>query len=389
MKPLPVPALERLLGGMSAEQFLAEYWQRRPLLVRDAIPGFRSPISGEELAGLALEEDIESRLVLEHGERPWELRRGPFAEDDFTTLPESHWTLLVQDVEKHLPELAALIEPFRFLPDWRIDDLMISYAAPAGSVGPHVDQYDVFLLQAHGERRWQIQYPAPREERLLPDLELRILAEFEATDEWLARPGDLLYLPPGVPHYGVAVDECMTYSIGFRAPSDTDLLDGFSLWYPEQPAAARRFADLGRAPTTVAGELAGPDRERLRQLLRERLQPSDEQLDRFLGQWLTEPKPLFTGRCRETPLSPAQLRQRLAKAPRLQRNPAARLLLIRGPQQSFLYADGEEYPLSPGVLPLAERLAETTRTELGDLALDKAAIALLTALVNADVLDCA
>lgn len=149
-------SIETLLGGLSAETFLREYWQRKPLLIRQAFPGFETPLSPDELAGLALEDEIESRIVLEHGAHPWELRRGPFTEEDFRTLPERDWTLLVQSVDQFVPEVGELLKAFRFLPSWRLDDIMISYAAPGGSVGPHYDNYDVFLLQGHGRRRWKL-----------------------------------------------------------------------------------------------------------------------------------------------------------------------------------------------------------------------------------------
>ena len=142
----------QLLGGLTAREFMRDYWQKKPLLIRQAIPDFESPIDADELAGLALEEEVESRLVIEHGERPWELRRGPFAEDEFSKLPEREWTLLVQAVDQFVPEVSELLENFRFLPSWRVDDVMISFAAPGGSVGPHFDNYDVFLLQGHGKR---------------------------------------------------------------------------------------------------------------------------------------------------------------------------------------------------------------------------------------------
>ena len=169
----------QLLGGITAREFLRDYWQKKPLLIRQAIPDFESPIDADELAGLALEEEVESRLVIEHGERPWELRRGPFAEDEFSKLPEREWTLLVQAVDQFVPEVSELLEHFRFLPSWRIDDVMISFAAPGGGVGPHFDNYDVFLLQGHGKRNWKIGQMCDSESPLLPHADLRILAGFQ------------------------------------------------------------------------------------------------------------------------------------------------------------------------------------------------------------------
>ncbi len=173
----------QILGGISAREFLRDYWQKKPLLIRQAIPSFESPVSPDELAGLSLEEEVESRMVIEHGDSPWELRRGPFGEDTYQDLPERNWTLLVQAVDQLVPEVADLIEHFRFLPNWRIDDVMISFAAPGGGVGPHYDNYDVFLLQAQGQRRWRVGQMCDSDSPLLPHADLRILADFQGTAE--------------------------------------------------------------------------------------------------------------------------------------------------------------------------------------------------------------
>ena len=177
---------EQVLGGLTLETFLRDYWQKKPLLIRQAFPQFEALVTPEELAGLACEEGIHSRMVLEHGgSKPWELRYGPFSEDDFAALPSEGWSILVSDVEKALPEIMAVVEPFRFIPDWRIDDLMMSYAPPGGSVGAHVDQYDVFLLQAHGRRRWMIEsQPRDDENAYIDGLDLRILKDFNPDQSW-------------------------------------------------------------------------------------------------------------------------------------------------------------------------------------------------------------
>ena len=240
----------QLLGGLTAREFLRDYWQKKPLLVRQAIPDFESPISPDELAGLALEEEVESRLVIEHGERPWELQRGPFIEDTFQDLPERDWTLLVQAVDQFVPEVAELLEDFKFLPKWRIDDLMISFAAPGGGVGPHFDNYDVFLLQAHGHRRWQIGQMCDADSPLLPHADLKILAQFEPTDEWVLAPGDMLYLPPRLAHCGTAEDDCMTYSVGFRAPSAAEVLTHFTDFLGQFLPDEERYSDPDIQPVS-------------------------------------------------------------------------------------------------------------------------------------------
>ena len=215
-----------ILGNISVEKFLAEYWQKKPLLIRHALPNFESPISPDELAGLSLEEEIESRLVIEEGQDgPWQALHGPFNDETFSQLPEKKWTLLIQGADLWLPEVKSLLDHFTFIPPWRLDDVMISYAPEGGSVGPHYDYYDVFLLQGLGQRRWQVGPVCHQGSPQLDGTTLRILRDFDPTEDWVLNPGDMLYLPPQVAHSGVALNDCMTYSIGFRAPSATDMLD--------------------------------------------------------------------------------------------------------------------------------------------------------------------
>ncbi|AOE85016.1 cupin domain-containing protein [Pseudomonas sp. TCU-HL1] len=279
----------QLLGGLTAREFLRDYWQKKPLLIRQAIPGFESPISPDELAGLSLEEEVESRLVLEHGERPWELRRGPFAEDTYQNLPERDWTLLVQAVDQFVPDVAELLEQFRFLPSWRIDDVMISFAAPGGGVGPHFDNYDVFLLQGHGRRNWKIGQMCDAESALLPHADLRILADFQQTDEWVLEPGDMLYLPPRLAHFGIAEDDCMTYSVGFRAPSAAEVLTHFTDFLAQFLPDEERYSDAGAAPASDPHEIQRDALDRLKTLLNEHM--SDERLLlTWFGQFMTEPR---------------------------------------------------------------------------------------------------
>lgn len=271
------------LGGLAPQQFLQQYWQKKPLLIRAAGADLSHSLSAEELAGLACEDNVESRLVLERsGQQPWEVRHGPFTEADFASLPESHWTLLVQDVDKHLPQLGApLVNAFRFIPDWRVDDLMISFAADGGSVGPHVDAYDVFLLQAHGRRRWAIGGPA--EGPWIEDIELRILSDFRPDQEWILEPGDMLYLPPGVAHHGVALGDSMTYSIGFRAPSDYDLIQAYLEWVLEHGDQHSRYSDADLQPCRQPGRLDERTLERMRARLSASLQQPRNDVHRWLG----------------------------------------------------------------------------------------------------------
>lgn len=247
-----------VLGTIPPEVFLRDYWQQAPLLIRDACPDYESPISADELAGLATDAEVESRLVIEAGSSgPWELRHGPFADEDFAALPESHWSLLVQAVDLWVPESRKLLERFNFLPAWRLDDLMVSYAPPGGSVGPHYDQYDVFLLQVSGERRWQLGGECDEMTPLVPGTDLRIVQNFEVQEDWVLKPGDMLYLPPNVAHWGVAESECLTFSIGFRSPLLTDMLGDLALELAVQSEAdaPRHYRDPPLTPAMASDEV--------------------------------------------------------------------------------------------------------------------------------------
>ncbi|MBT8100463.1 MAG: cupin domain-containing protein [Gammaproteobacteria bacterium] len=279
----------KFLGGLSPNQFLNEYWQRQPLIVRNALPGYVSPVTPDELAGLALEADVESRLVRKHGDGgSWELRHGPFDTADFKTLPERDWTLLVQAVDLWVPEVKTLLERFDFLPPWRFDDVMVSYAVPGGSVGAHFDYYDVFLLQVEGERRWQIGELPDGEVAFLPKTDLQILQHFEPTQQWTLRPGDMLYLPPLVCHLGVAQTECLTYSIGFRSPTASELLGDLAVEVLAQDHDLH-YSDPPLNSSMAAQEIAPVFVEQARQLLL-RVLDNDELLADWFARFMTAPK---------------------------------------------------------------------------------------------------
>ena len=234
------------LNNFDIDDFLANYWQKKPLLIRQALPGFDSIISPEELAGLACEEGVHSRLVIEKdAETPWQLSYGPFTEDTFTSLPLNHYSLLVSECEKWIPELQELVDCFNFIPKWRIDDLMISYAPEHSSVGPHVDEYDVFLIQAKGKRDWSIENTISENPLLIPDIDLAIMQQFNPDQQWVLEAGDILYLPPKLAHHGVAIGEgCMTYSVGFRAPAVSDIMDSFLLEASDNKLTDARYYDI-------------------------------------------------------------------------------------------------------------------------------------------------
>ena len=274
----------RTLGDRSVDEFMARFWQRKPLLVRQAIPGFTSPISASEVFELAGRDDIEARLVSVSGGR-WSLQRGPFEALPSRRKPD--WTVLVNGIDRHLDAAHDLLRRFRFLPDARLDDLMVSFATDGGGVGPHVDSYDVFLLQAQGCRRWRLAPPGDTE--LVAGAPLKILKTFQPQSEWTLEPGDMLYVPPGWGHEGTALGECMTLSVGFRAPSRREFLSAFLSAGADAPDGPDpRFSDRGLPATRHPGELPRPLGDQLRQWAMG-WRPRAADVDRFVGCFLTEP----------------------------------------------------------------------------------------------------
>lgn len=273
-----------LLGGMTPARFLKEYWHKKPLLIRQAIPNFQPLLSREELFSLARQDETESRLIT-HFDQQWQLAHGPFSK--LPPLRRKEWTLLVQGVNLHHDAADDLLQQFRFLPDARLDDLMISYASDSGGVGPHFDSYDVFLLQAHGKRRWRIS--AQTDLSLVPGMPLKILSDFQAEEEWVLEPGDMLYLPPHYAHDGIAVGECMTYSVGFRAPSYQELGEGFLQFLAEDIDLPGRYADPDLAASNDPARIDGNMLKRIATHLSTiRFEESDIAI--FLGEYLSEPK---------------------------------------------------------------------------------------------------
>ena len=277
--------------GIDESRFLAEYWQQKPLLIKSAFENFQNPIDPNELAGISCEDDANSRFIEHTGNNEWRMCAGPLDNDFFDDVTGNQWSLLVSDVEKLLPEFGSYLEPFRFLPDWRIDDLMISYAPVGGSVGAHVDQYDVFLLQADGVREWQIEN-TPRH-GVQPSISnaIALLGDFVADETWQLHPGDMLYLPPQYAHHGIAKDEpCMTWSIGFRAPSIDEMLPDISNYLLDSAQSDNRFSDASRSATDKPGLISSEDMQSLRHMLKQCLQKDDDLLDQWIGRFLTEPK---------------------------------------------------------------------------------------------------
>ncbi len=283
---LPLP----LLGGISPNTFMRRHWQRKPLLIRQAIPGFAAPLDRAALLALAEQPQVESRLVAGSAHEGWKLRQGPFARRSLPPFKQANWTLLVQGVDLHVESAHELLRRFRFVPDARLDDLMVSYATPGGGVGPHFDSYDVFLLQAQGRRRWRI--GRQKDLSLQEGSPLKILAHFEPEEEFVLEPGDMLYLPPRYAHDGVALDECLTYSIGFQAPRHGDLaaemLQRLAQDAPEE-AGNGMYRDAEQKAVSTPGEIP-PGLADFAQQALERALHDPQVLARSLGEHLTEPK---------------------------------------------------------------------------------------------------
>ncbi len=278
-----IPPL-RHLGDVPVARFLRDSWQRRPRLIRQALPDFVAPVDRERLLALALSPDAEARLI-ERDRGTWRVRQGPLSR--LPSLRRPGWTVLVQGLDLLDDGAHALLQRFRFVSDARLDDLMASYATDGGGVGPHTDSYDVFLLQAFGRRRWRIS--RQRDQRLVAGLPLRILSDFRASAEFVLEPGDLLYLPPGVAHEGTALGECITYSIGFRAPTYQELLEPLLGDFATRTQLRGRFSDPGLAATRNPAALPAPMLRQLHSALSApRPKPTDTA--HFLLAHLSEPK---------------------------------------------------------------------------------------------------
>lgn len=343
--PIEIEAGRRGPLGMPPEHFLRDYWQKRPLLIRKALPRFKSPLTANDLAGLACEPGVLARIVLQQPENEkdaWQVESGPFAEERFAQLPASHWTLLVQDVDRWDADVRVLLRHFAFLPRWRIDDIMVSYAAPQGSVGAHVDHYDVFLLQGLGQRQWHIDAGPKPDLSCRDDAPIKLLQHFEASHSFVLEPGDMLYLPPQVPHHGVAIGECLTLSIGMRAPSVAELLVDWAEDRAAELDEGLRYTDpdlqVAREPGRIDAAAVG----RLRGKLQRALDFDDEQLGRWFARYLS----LY--RLAELPQAPkrtptlATMAKRFSGGARLHPLPSLRLCYRRDGATAWLAVAGAE-----------------------------------------------
>lgn len=361
-----------IFGDLHANEFLADIWQKKPLLIKNALPETPT-LSADELAGLAMEDEIESRLVFEDQQSAsWQLRQGPFSEKQLMELPLSHWTLLVQAVDQWLPEVHDLLNHFDFLPRWRLDDIMVSLSADQGSVGPHFDNYDVFLLQTQGRKRWRIGQHCDGNTALIEDTPLSQLQDFRQQQEHILEPGDMLYLPPRVAHWGIAQgDNSMTFSIGFRAPTAMELLDDLVTELMSNPKlSSQPFTDPPLSVNLTSGAIDNEYLGAVKKLLMEQI--SD---DKLLSEWFAR---FMTARkYPELELVNDEDQQPLSTSPteyqRLAWHPAARYaLLALNPEdqakqkqdRATLAVDGELYPTTQYLATLLSGQQQFCQQEL-------------------------
>lgn len=317
------------LNNFDKETFLKEYWQKKPLLIKGAFADFISPIEPEELAGLSLEEEVESRMIIQHSPTDYVLKTGPFDEETFQNLPEKNWTLLIQGMDKLIPEVADLIPTLDFIPNWRMDDVMVSYATEGGNVGPHYDNYDVFLLQAKGKRNWQLTSQNCNSENYIQGLDVRLMETFTVEDDYICETGDLLYIPPVWGHHGISLsDDCLTFSFGYRTYKGLEIWDSFGDYLAETGS----FQDLYQDPDwsdSKTGQISDASWKQAQTLLKSVLE-NETHFKKWFGRFATQldagsneklPEPLAEDELTDT----ATLLSELQNCEGIQLDPVCRL----------------------------------------------------------------
>jgi 50S ribosomal protein L16 3-hydroxylase len=353
-----------LLGGLTPQQFLRDYWQKKPLLIRQAVPGFKGLLGPQALIDLACRDDVQARLVTNKRGK-WALRHEPFEPQDFDGLSKKgKWTVLVQGVNHFLPQATELIQRFDFIPHARLDDLMVSYAPKGGGVGPHFDAYDVFLLQGHGHRRWQISTQA--DQTLIEGAPLRILQDFRVEQEWVLEPGDMLYLPPHCAHNGIAEDDCMTYSIGFRTPWYQELAEQFLVYLQDRIQVQGTYADpdlkLQKHPSEIGPAMLQQVGEAIR-----KVRWDDEDVANFLGCYLSDPKPHIFFDAPARPLSAARFAEAVQK-----HGVVLDLKTQMLCQGNTLFINGDAEPVAKASYRVLRELADARRLAAGSALSDEA-----------------
>lgn len=365
--------------NLNIEDFLAHYWQKKPMLIKTGFKEFEDPLSPDELAGLALEAQVEARRVWRAEER-WHAEQGPF--DSYEHLGEADWTLLVQAVNQWHPGVQDLAEQFRFIPGWRFDDVMVSFSAPGGGVGPHIDQYGVFIIQGQGTRRWRVGLPQPLKQ-FAADGALRHCEAFVAEIDEILTPGDILYIPPGCPHEGYAETPAMNYSVGFRAPDAKDLVSGFADYLLEHDIKSRRFDDPDLTPCPAHGRIDTAALSQVKSLMTELLAEPQRLADWF-GEMISEAKHELALEHAEPSYSLEELVLRLDNDDPLYRLAGVRCFYMEGNAEVF-YLDGDRYQLAQADAAAIALLCDQTRIcgpEVACLEHPQALLEVLLPLVN-------
>lgn len=345
-----------VLGGISAEQFLSEYWQKKPLLIRGAMPEIDGLLHPDDVQELALEEHVTARLIKQKDKDPnqWSVKSSPLSKSDFQKMPQK-WTLLVQAVDHYSFDIASLWKKFPFIPQWRRDDVMVSYAPKGGSVGKHFDFYDVFLVQAYGHRRWQLGQMCDENTEFVAKQPLKLLPEMQVEFDEVLAPGDLLYVPPGLSHYGVAEDECLTCSFGFRMPDVATLMDRVSDHYADTPSLKKPLTDIQRQQGNAIGQISNDELDYLKTILIEQLQQTTA-LDGVIAALMSEPK--YPDNIPEADeLEADDLTEIIASGYQLMLEPASRLLYIETQGTTQFWANGEAVCASEAFTPLLIQIA--------------------------------
>lgn len=348
---IEINAHEHFPLGMPPEQFLREFWQQQPLLIRNAFPGFVSPLEPEDLAGLACENGVLARLIEHHKANDgWQVRHGPFVESDFPGLPEHDWILQVRDMDKWDADIRTLLVQFTFLPRWRIDEVMAIFAATNGSAGAHADLHDVFLLQAQGQCHWHIDASAALGNAapsldVRDDLELPVLREFHPTHDWVLQPGDMLYLPPGMPRQGIAVDPCLAFSIDMRAPSAAELLGDFADTLAADATDSLRYTDAGIAPAVDPFEIDGDAMARVVEALNLLRMRDPDQLGDWFGGFITTYRSAIEPVADDAPRPRIEVEWDLAHGAHLLRHPWSRMAWRKAAKDARLYAGGRKHAM--------------------------------------------
>lgn len=374
-----------ILGGISAEQFLAEYWQKKPLLVRNALPEIAGLLEPDDVMELALEEHISARLIKQKDKDPeqWTVKSSPLIKGDFQKMPKL-WTLLVQAVDHYSFDLAELWKKFSFIPQWRRDDIMVSYAPKGGSVGKHFDFYDVFLVQGYGHRRWQLGQMCNAETEFVAGQPLRLLPDMEVNFDEVLAPGDLLYVPPGLSHYGVAEDECLTFSFGFRMPNITEMMDRVSDKFSDDQLLKNPLADIIRDQHSPIGQISQNELEYLKAKLFEQLQNSAVLEDAIMS-LMSEPKyPENIPEAEE--IGAGDLEEALEQGYQLMLEPASRLLYTDQADALLFWANGEGICISEQFAPHLKQLADGQPIALDEALFDQEILEDIAQLLNDSVL---